>query len=166
MANPEQRTVDSLVHDHAPLVGYAVTELAGRLPQTQRPQPLLAAGLDALRDAAHSYKENRHTHDFVLYAKPRIAAALHAAVVAAVPQADADRSAPQVNHLLAQVQPALDVRDALLLHSAHPGAFGGDAPRPRRGAGHYAAVAAASDYRSRVSAGAADTDPLQRKFGT
>lgn len=162
MATPDSRTADALVTSHAPLVGYAVAELATRLPGAVSAEALIAAGLHGLAAAAHSYKENR-TGEFAPAARRHVAAAL-AAVVAGHGQPSVPAAGnPWVGELRAELDPVLGDCSALLLASAHPAAFAAQPQSPRPGAGHYASVAAASEYRSHLArrrAGGPEAAPL------
>lgn len=169
MATFDQRTVDALLTTHTPLVGHAVAQLASRLPATASLEPLIAAGLEGLRKAAHSYKENRDD-SFARCAKPHIAAAI-ADAVGGQGHATGVSSDTEAGGLMASIASDLgaDVLEfAALLPSAHPAAFATVPERPRRPAGHYAAVAAASEYRSHLAgAEAGVTEPATlRRFGT
>jgi RNA polymerase sigma factor for flagellar operon FliA len=66
---------DALVRDHLPLVGYAVTELAARIPRHVSRDDLVSAGMLGLLQAARSFDATRGV-DFAPFAKLRIRGAL------------------------------------------------------------------------------------------
>lgn len=66
---------EALVREHLPLVGYAVSDLARRLPPHVRHDDLMSAGMAALAMAARSFQEQRGV-PFGRYASRRISGAL------------------------------------------------------------------------------------------
>jgi RNA polymerase sigma factor for flagellar operon FliA len=66
---------EALVRQHLPLVGYAVNDLARRLPGHVHREDLVSAGMSALAMAARSYQEDRGV-PFGRYAARRIHGAL------------------------------------------------------------------------------------------
>jgi RNA polymerase sigma factor for flagellar operon FliA len=66
---------DALVRQHLPLVGYAVSDLARRLPAHVHRDDLISAGMAALAMAARSFEEERGV-PFGRYASRRIQGAL------------------------------------------------------------------------------------------
>jgi RNA polymerase sigma factor for flagellar operon FliA len=66
---------DALVRDHLPLVGYAVTELASRIPRHVSRDDLVSAGMLGLLQAARSFDPGRGVN-FTPFAKLRIRGAL------------------------------------------------------------------------------------------
>jgi RNA polymerase sigma factor for flagellar operon FliA len=66
---------DALVRQHLPLVGYAVSDLARRLPAHVHRDDLVSAGMAALAMAARSFEEGRGV-PFGRYASRRIQGAL------------------------------------------------------------------------------------------
>ena len=167
MATRDHNPVDALVRSHAPLVSYAVTAVAPRLPDPGHLGALTAAGLEALSAAAATYDASgRDGTGFAAFAKPRITAALAGALAddtATIPGSAPDAA---VAELLSHMESTSRHDD--LLAAAHPAAFAVPSPGVRRQAGHYAAVAAASDFRTHL-----DSEALQqpnaaqlRAFGT
>ena len=66
---------NALVRDHLPLVGYAATELAARIPRHVSRDDLVSAGMLGLLQAARSFDAARGV-DFAPFAKLRIRGAL------------------------------------------------------------------------------------------
>ena len=66
---------DALVRDHLPLVGYAVTEIASRIPRHVSRDDLVSAGMLGLLQAARSFDPTRGV-EFGPFAKLRIRGAL------------------------------------------------------------------------------------------
>lgn len=165
MTTPDQNPVASLVTVHTPLVWYAVTELAARLPHGTSLEPLVAAGLHGLRSAAQQH--DGRTAEFPADARRHIAAALRD-VVTATHRAGTTAAFVGEPGTAAAVEalpePALDA--AALLQRAHASAFTVEAAAPRRGAAHYATVAAVSDYHGHLDAMPSQThEVLERKSG-
>lgn len=74
MPSPQQLS-EQLVRDHLPLVGYAVSELAGRLPRHIRRDDLVSAGMLGLAQAAAAFDEERGV-TFGTFARARIRGAM------------------------------------------------------------------------------------------
>ena len=167
MATRDHDPVDALFRSHTPLVSYAVRAVGPRLPSDSDLGVLAAAGLEALRAAADSYvASGRDAAAFAGFAKARITAALAAAV--GTGSSTPATAAPSV--ALGDVLPHMESVDgeSALLAAAHPAAFVVPTAAPRRQVAHYAAVAAASDYRGRLSRDAEqapDEAAQLRQFG-
>jgi RNA polymerase sigma factor FliA len=73
--SPEVPTCDELVRQHLPLVGYAVAELASRIPRHVNRDDLVSAGMLGLVQAAKTFNTERGV-DFAVHAKRRIRGAL------------------------------------------------------------------------------------------
>jgi RNA polymerase sigma factor FliA len=66
---------ETLIREHQPLVGYAVTEIAARIPRHVSRDDLVSAGMLGLLQAARSFDPERGV-DFTAYARVRIRGAL------------------------------------------------------------------------------------------
>ncbi len=75
LTSEQRRREDSLVRHHLPLVGYAVSELAAKVPRHIARADLTSAGMEGLAQAARSYDPSRGIA-FDRYASSRIRGAL------------------------------------------------------------------------------------------
>ena len=66
---------ETLIREHQPLVGYAVTEIAARIPRHVSRDDLVSAGMLGLLQAARSFDAERGV-DFAAFARVRIRGAL------------------------------------------------------------------------------------------